>query len=98
MTYSAEAPRPFVEKRGRRWCFTDLVTDHKTGKMRETLFWSNIGKGAALWGFVTKVLEGTDTDMLWFIVMGVLTAHELVSRWLSQKLGVDPTPPKVVVP
>ena len=88
MTYTADEPKPFVERRGRRWCFTDLITDHKTGKMRETLFWSNIGKAAALGGFAYKVNAGTDTDTLWAIVMGVLTAHEIASRWLSQKLGI----------
>ena len=28
----------------RRWCVMDLVVDHKTGKLRESAVWSNVGQ------------------------------------------------------
>lgn len=81
-----------VDRRVRRWCFMDLVTDPHTGKLRETLLWSNLGKAAALAWFSWHCYHGTDTDWLWAIVMGVLTAHELLSRYMTSKL--PPEPPK----
>ena len=82
------------DRRKRRWCLGDLVADHQTGKLRETLVWSNVGKAIAAWALVHNVLKGTDTESLWLIVLGVLTAHELASRWLAQKLGVQPVVPQ----
>ena len=77
-----------IDRRSRRWCVVDLVTDHTSGKLRETLVWSNVGKLACLWAFVYRVLHGSDTESLWAIVMGILTAHEIVSRYLSNRLGL----------
>jgi hypothetical protein len=74
------------DRRSRPWKFTDLVCDAKTGRLRETLLWSNVGKAIAAWALVYNVLHQSDTEMLWLIVMGILTAHELLSRYLSQRL------------
>ena len=83
-------PGESPDRRGRKWCVFDLITDHRSGKLRETLLWSNLGKLAALCAFAYRVRAGTDSEWLWAIVMGVLTAHELASRYLSQRLGVTP--------
>lgn len=72
----------------------DLVTDPVTGRLRETLVWSNLGKCAALIAFGWEVYRERDSDWLWFIVMGVLTAHEAVSRWMSAKAAPIVTPGK----
>ena len=69
-----------------QWHLRDLFTDHKTGKLRETLLWSNIGKATAVWGLIYNVVHHTDTEWHWLIVLGVTTAHELLSRYLNQKL------------
>lgn len=81
--------KPFVEKRSRKWCLTDLVTDPYNGKLKETLLWSNLGKASALVWFSWKCYEGTDSVELWLVVMVVLTAHAMFSQFIGQKLGVQ---------
>ena len=77
----------FTEKRVRRWCFTDLITDPVTGKLRETLLWSNAGKASALGWFSYKCYHGDDSIELWFIVMVILTAHAAFSQVVNAKFG-----------
>lgn len=79
--------RPKIERRKRLWCVMDLVTDPVSGKLRETLFWSNMGKGSALGWFGWHCYKGTDTDTLWLIVMAVLTCHAAFSQWIISKAG-----------
>jgi hypothetical protein len=74
---------PAVERRKRTWCVTDLVV--RNGKLCEALLWSNLGKFAALCSFIYNVHKGTDTEWLWFIVMGILTAHEAYTRLIDRK-------------
>lgn len=80
-------PKPFVEKRGRRWCFTDLVTDPYSGKLKETLLWSNLGKASALYWLSWKCFHNTDTIELWALVLMVLTAHAAFSQFVTGKFG-----------
>lgn len=87
----SQSTKPFVEKRARRWCFLDLVTDSYNGKLKETLLWSNLGKASALVWFSWKCYHDTDSPELWLIVMVVLTAHAMFSQFLSAKLGIGPT-------
>ena len=84
------------DRRKPEWHFRDLFTDHRTGKLRETLLWSNVGKAAALFWFSWECYRGTDSEWLWLVVMGALVFHELVSRvinqvapnWVANKLGI----------
>lgn len=76
------------DRRARRWCFVDLVTDPQTGQLKETLLWSNAGKFSALVWFSWKCYNGDDTEMLWLIVMGILTAHAVFSQFIMSKLGI----------
>lgn len=69
----------------RLWCLMDLVTDPKTGKLRETLVWSNLGKLAALSWFCVDCYKGTDTEFQWLTVMGVLTCHAAFSQFIMSK-------------
>jgi len=70
----------------RRWCVIDLVTDPKSGRLRETLLWSNLGKASALGWFSWKCWQGTDTEWLWLIVMTILTAHAAFSQFVMSKV------------
>lgn len=72
----------------RRWCFMDLVTDPMTGKLKETLLWSNLGKLSALAWFSWKCYHDTDYAELWWIVMVVLTAHAIFSQFIMTKFNV----------
>ena len=83
-----EAVYPQKERRVRRWCVTDLVCDPYSGKLKETLLWSNAGKASALFWFSWKCYNDTDTADLWLIVMVVLTAHAMFSQFIMTKFGV----------
>ncbi len=79
----------------RQWCIRDLFVDHKTGKLRETAVWSNIGKAAMTWAFCLTVYRGASTEWLWVTFGGIVVAHESVSRILNQKqqtLDKEPKP------
>ena len=75
------------DRRKRKWCVMDMVTDARTGKLRETLVFSVLGKTAALCCFVWEVAEHRDSDWLWAIVMVVLTAHAAFSQVVSARFG-----------
>lgn len=88
---SAENPKKFVERRARRWCVTDLVTDPYSGKLKETLLWSNLGKLSALVWFSWKCYHDKDSVELWLVVMVVLTAHAMFSQFIMTKFGGSAT-------
>ena len=69
----------------RRWCVMDLVVDHRSGKLRESAVWSNIGKACMTWAFVYTVLGGHGSEWLWVAYGGLVVAHASVERVLNQK-------------
>lgn len=69
----------------RRWCVMDLVVDHKTGKLRESAVWSNVGKAAMTWAFIHTVMGGHGSEWLWIAYGGIVVAHASVERVLNQK-------------
>jgi len=69
----------------RTWAFIDLVVDHKTGKLRETSLWSNIGKAAMTWAFIYTVYAKQSSEWLWAAYGGVVVLHETASRFFNQK-------------
>lgn len=73
------------ERRARRWCFMDLVTDPRTGKLRETLLWSNVGKAAMTVGFLWVVYQGGTSEFLWLTYGGIVIFHEIGSRAMNQR-------------
>lgn len=76
-----------------KWHYSDLVTDHKSGLLRETSVWSNIGKAAMTVAFLYVVYKGKSSQWLWLAYGGVVVAHESVSRVLNQKQqALDKTP------
>jgi len=84
-----------IEKRKKKWAFSDLVLDHTTGKLRETAVWSNIGKGAMTWGFVYTVLHDKGGEWLWLAYGSIVVAAEAVARVLNQKQqAIDATKDK----
>ena len=73
------------DRRKRRWCFLDLVTDHQTGKLRESAVWSNTGKACMTWAFVYTVLGGHGSEWLWLAYGGIVVAHASVERVLNKR-------------
>lgn len=69
----------------RLWRFMDLVVDHKTGKLRETAVWSNVGKAAMTWAFVSVVLHGGSNEWLWVAYGSIVVLHETAARVLNQR-------------
>ncbi len=72
------------------WHLRDLVTDHKTGKLRETAVWSNIGKASMTWAFIYTVFyaKGSFSELLWVAYGSIVVAHELTARYFNQKQQV----------
>jgi hypothetical protein len=84
----ASSPKPRqIDRRKRRWCVMDMVTDPVSGKLRETLVFSVLGKTSALCCFIYEVAQGHDSEWLWLIVMGVLTCHAAFSQFIVSKAG-----------
>jgi hypothetical protein len=75
------------EQRKANWKIRDLVTDHKTGKLRETALWSNVGKAAMKWAFIYTVYQqkANFNELLWLAYGSIVVAHELTSRYFNQK-------------
>jgi drug/metabolite transporter superfamily protein YnfA len=69
----------------RQWRITDLVVDHRTGKLRESAVWSNIGKASMTWAFVHTVASGHSSEWLWIAYGGIVVAHASVERVLGQR-------------
>ncbi len=67
------------------WHLRDLVTDERTGRLRETKLWSNIGKAAMTFAFMLVVARGAGTEWLWLTYGGVVVLHELGSKVLNQQ-------------
>ena len=77
------------------WHFMDLVTDHHTGKLRETAVWSNAGKAAMTWAFIFTVLHGNGSEWLWVAYGSIVVLHEAAARIMNQrqqKLDKEPPP------
>lgn len=74
-----------ADRRARKWQWSDLFVDRRTGVLRESLIWSNVGKLAMTWGFVYMTATGKATDWLWLAYGGVICGHELISRGLNIK-------------
>lgn len=71
-----------MERRARRWCVMDLVTDHVTGKLRESYVWSNIGKGLAVY---LAILFGARMIDHWEILAVLLTV--IIFPKLAENVG-----------
>jgi hypothetical protein len=63
----------------------DLVVDHRTGKLRESAVWSNVGKASMTWAFVYTVMGGRGSEWLWIAYGGIVVAHASVERVLGQR-------------
>ena len=76
------------------WHLRDLVTDERTGRLRETKLWSNIGKAVMTFAFVLVTVRGAGTEWLWLTYGGVVVLHELGARHynqVQQKIDKEPT-------
>jgi len=87
MKLKGSEPKPFVERRARRWCLTDLFTDSRTGRMQESKMFSVLGKVSALVWFSWKCHLDKDSIELWLVVMVILTAHAAFTTLVSAKFG-----------
>lgn len=68
----------------RQWCVMDLVTDHVTGKMRETLLWSNLFKACALVAY-SRFVSADNFELMTLTAGGIFLAHEGFSRIMNQR-------------
>ena len=69
----------------KQWHLRDLFTDERSGKLRETKVWSNVGKAAMTFAFAVVTWRGAGTEWLWMTYGGVVVLHELGSKILAQK-------------
>jgi hypothetical protein len=67
------------------WHLMDLLTDERTGRLRETKLWSNIGKAAMTFAFAVVTWRGAGTEWLWAMYGGVVVLHELGAKYLNQQ-------------
>ena len=79
--------KPFVERRKRTFCITDLFTDSRTGRIQESKTFSVLGKTAALFWLCDKSYNGEDSIEFWVLVMVILTAHAMFTTIVSAKFG-----------
>lgn len=81
------------DRRKRRWCIMDLVTNHQTGKIRETAFWSNICKASATFAYL-KYVRAENYETMTAVLVGALIVHEVVKAKQNQdqqKLDKEPS-------
>ena len=81
------AAKPFIERRQRRWCFTDLFTDSRTGRMQESKLFSVLGKTGLLGWWSWKCYLDADDEWMWWLIACVLTAHAMFTTLVSAKFG-----------
>lgn len=83
----------FAEKRKRLWCFMDIVTDHVTGKLRESAMWSNIFKGGVFWAYL-KFVSATNYETMTMVAAGIIIGHDLANRGINLAVNkpITPTP------
>lgn len=72
------------------WNWRDLFTDHHSGKLRETMIWSNIGKATITGAFVFETVHGSLTEWLVMAYGGLVILHETTARFMNQRQqGLD---------
>lgn len=76
--------KDFTEKRKRLWCVMDLVTDHVTGKLRESACWSNVGKAGVMGAYI-KFVNATNFELFTLTIAAVIIGHDVGNRLLNQK-------------
>ena len=72
------------DRRARRWKFSDLITDHVTGALRESSVFSIATKTSILWAYCTYV-SATNYETMTGVVALSLLGHELGSRVMNLK-------------
>jgi hypothetical protein len=76
----------------------DLVTNHQTGKLRETALFSVLCKAAVLWAYI-KYVTSQNYETMTAVASGILIAHEVVKAYQNQqqqkldKANVEPSRP-----
>lgn len=76
------------------WHWRDLFVDHKTGKLRETAMWSNVGKGMLTAWLGVDIYRGTATVELGTLYASIVVLHEMGARFFNQrqqKIDKEPT-------
>jgi hypothetical protein len=71
------------ERRKRVWHIIDLVTNHQTGRLRETAFWSNVCKLLASGAYV-KYVRAENYETMTAVLVGALVVHEVVKAQQNQ--------------
>lgn len=77
---------------------SSLVEWVRGTNLKESTFWSNVGKLLMCAAFYYNVKNHTDTEWLWLCFGGIMTAHEAFTRIVDAKFGATTdaanTPPK----
>jgi hypothetical protein len=66
-----------------QWHFRDLWTNHQTGMLRETVFWSNICKACATYAYL-RYVTAQNYESMTAVLVGALIAHELYKTKQNQ--------------
>jgi len=74
----------FLDYPGRKWCLMDMVTNHQTGKLRETAFFSVLGKFSVLWAYI-KYVTAQNYETMTAVMAGILIVHEVVKAYQNQQ-------------
>jgi hypothetical protein len=76
------------------WHLRDLVTNHQTGKLRETAIWSNAIKAAVLAAYC-RYVSATNFETMTFVAASILIGHEVIKAKQSQdQQALDATKPQ----
>jgi hypothetical protein len=73
------------DRRRRVWRFSDLFTDSTTGRMSESMLWSNVGKLAMTWGFCYICVTQQVSEFLWLAYGGAVLGHNIAARAMNQR-------------
>lgn len=67
----------------RIWRIADLITNHQTGRLRETAFWSNICKASATYAYL-RYVTASNYESMTAVLVGALILHEVVKAKQNQ--------------
>ena len=77
--------RNVIERRaGRRWRFTDIVTEAKTGRLSGPKIWANVGSAAMTLAFLWVIIRGGNSEWLWLSYGSMMVGHDVLARKQQQ--------------
>ena len=68
---------------------SELIRDPGTGQLSHTKLWTNIAYCAATVAFMRMAWAGTLTSDMWLWYLGVVGAHNAISKLISMRYGAN---------